>query len=85
MRHLEQDAGAVARVDLAAARSRDAQVNEDLQGLLDDAMGFAIVQIDDEARRRNYRARRRDRKGLAVRAGEACCASPVGRRIRRPG
>ena len=49
VRHLNQDAGAVAGVRLAAARAAVQQVDEDLQPLLDDAVRAAALDVDDEA------------------------------------
>jgi hypothetical protein len=48
MRHLQQDAGAVAGIDLRPACAAVIQVCEHLQGLLQDAVRFAAFDIDDE-------------------------------------
>ena len=49
MRHLHEDAGAVAGVLLAAAGAAVLQVDEDLQRLADDVVRLAVLEIDDEA------------------------------------
>ena len=49
MRHLQQDAGAVAGVDLAAAGAAMIEVLEDLDALLDDGVRFAALDVHDEA------------------------------------
>ena len=49
MRHLQQDAGAVAGVDLAATRAAMVEVLEDLDALLDDGVRFAALDVHDEA------------------------------------
>ena len=48
VRRLNQDAGAVAGVRLAAAGAAVQQVDQDLQSLLDDAVRAAALDIDDE-------------------------------------
>ena len=48
VRRLDQDAGAVAGVRLAAAGAAVQQVDEDLQPLLDDAVRAAALDVDDE-------------------------------------
>ena len=47
--HLQQDAGAVAGVGLAAARAAVPQVHQHLQRLLHDRVGTAPLDVDDEA------------------------------------
>jgi hypothetical protein len=49
MRHLDEDARAVAGVDLAAARPPVQQVLEHLQGLAHDGVGSAPLDVHDEA------------------------------------
>ncbi len=49
VRHLHQHAGAVAGVDLAAARAAMIQILQDLNRLLQDAVGFAALDVYDEA------------------------------------
>ena len=49
VRHLHQDAGAVAGVDLASARAAMQQVDEQLQRLADDAVGLLALDVNDEA------------------------------------
>ena len=48
IRHLDQDAGAVAGVRLAAARAAMLQVDEQLQALLDDRVRTSALDVDDE-------------------------------------
>ena len=47
--HLHQDAGAVAGVGFAAARSTVVEVDEDFKGLADDLVGFFPFDIDQES------------------------------------
>ena len=49
VRHLHQDAGAVAGVLLAAAGAAVLEVQQDLEPVLDDARGLSPLEIDDEA------------------------------------
>ena len=49
IRHLHQDAGAVAGVHLAAARPAVEQIHEQLQRLLDDAVTLLALDVDDKA------------------------------------
>ncbi len=49
VRHLQQDAGAVAGVRLAAARAAVLEVDEHLQGMLDDGVRGHPLQMRDEA------------------------------------
>ena len=49
VRHLHENAGAVAGVLLAAAGAAVLQVNEDLQRIADDVVRLAVLEIDDEA------------------------------------
>jgi hypothetical protein len=49
MRHLQQDAGAVAGVDLAAAGAAMVEVLQDLDALLDDGVRFLALDVHDEA------------------------------------
>ena len=49
MRDLDQDAGAVARLRIAAASAAMRQVDQDLDAFADDFVGLFAVQIDDEA------------------------------------
>ena len=48
VRHLDQDAGAVAAVGLAAARAAVQQVDEQLQPLLDDRVRPPALHVDHE-------------------------------------
>jgi hypothetical protein len=47
--HLDQDAGAVSGVGLAAARAAVKQVLQDRERLLDDAVGSPSLEVDHEA------------------------------------
>src|SRR5258708_27198073 len=47
--NLEQDPGAVARVDLAPAGAAVLEIEQDLDGILDDIRGLTSPQVDDEA------------------------------------
>ena len=49
VRHLQQDARAVARVDLGAAGTAMVQVLEHLDRLLEDPVGLVALDVDDEA------------------------------------
>ena len=49
VRHLHQDAGAVAGVLLASARAAVRKVDEDLKGLPHDAVRLSSLHVDDEA------------------------------------
>ncbi len=49
MWHLDEDARAVPRVGLATTGAAMFQVLQDLQGILDDLMGFAVFEVRDEA------------------------------------
>ena len=49
MRHLEEDARAIAGVDLGAARPAVIQVAQNLQSVGDDLVRLAAVHIDHEA------------------------------------
>ena len=49
VRHLHEDAGAVAGCRLAAARAAVQQVDQDAQPLLDDRVRPAALDVDDEA------------------------------------
>ena len=49
VRHLHEDAGAVAGRRLAAAGAAVQQVDQDLQSLLDDRVRAAALDVDDEA------------------------------------
>ena len=49
VRHLDQDAGAVAGVDLAAAGAAMREVLQHLQRLADDGVRLAALDVDDEA------------------------------------
>ena len=60
---LDQDAGAVAGVVLAAAGAAVVQVDERRQAVADQLVRFPPLQVDDEARRRSYRARCAGRRG----------------------
>jgi hypothetical protein len=57
--HLQQDAGAVAGVRLAAAGAAVEQVDEDLQGLPHDGVRGSSLDVDDEADAAGVRARGR--------------------------
>ena len=48
VRHLDQDAGAVAGVDFAAARAAMQEVDEQLKRLLDDGVRAHAFDVDDE-------------------------------------
>jgi hypothetical protein len=49
VRHLDEDAGAVSRVDLAAAGPTVQQVLQDLERLADDGVGLPALDVHDEA------------------------------------
>src|SRR5262249_35421288 len=49
VRHLHEDAGAVAGERVAAARAAVGQVLEDLEALLDDVVRALTLHVDDEA------------------------------------
>ena len=49
VRHLQEDAGAVAGVLLAAAGAAVLEVQQDLDRLLDDLVRLAALEVDDEA------------------------------------
>jgi hypothetical protein len=49
MGHLQQNACSVTRIGLAAARAAVVQVAQDLNGLLQDPVGFAAFDVHDEA------------------------------------
>jgi hypothetical protein len=49
VRHLDQHAGAVAAVFLGAAGAAVIEIHEDLQALLQDAVGLAALDVDHEA------------------------------------
>src|SRR5205085_757030 len=49
VRHLDEDTSAVPRVGFATASPPMIEVHQDLQPLLDDLMGLASLDIDDEA------------------------------------
>ena len=49
MRHLDEDARAIARVDLGAARTAMVEVAQDLQAVGHDPVRLAPVHVDDEA------------------------------------
>jgi len=49
MRWLDQNSGAVARIGFATASASVIEVKQDLQGLLNNRMGFATLNVDDEA------------------------------------
>ncbi len=49
VRHLQQQAGAVTGVGLAAARAAVLEIDEELQALLDDVVRLLPLQVDDEA------------------------------------
>src|SRR2546428_2783307 len=76
VRRLEQDAGAVARVRLAAARAPVEQVDEDLQRLADDRVRLLARDVDDEAAAAGV--------VLVARGAEALGGRLAGRRCRRP-
>jgi hypothetical protein len=48
MGHLQEDAGAIARVGFATARAAVIEVAQDLQRLLHNVMGFAGLDVDQE-------------------------------------
>ncbi len=48
MRHLQQHAGAVARIDLTAAGAAMIEILEHLDRLLQDLVGFTALDIDDK-------------------------------------
>ncbi len=70
--HLHEDAGAVARVGLAAAGAAVLQIRQDLEGLADDFVGSAAADIHDEA----------DATGIVLVGGIVQPLPGVGRRIR---
>ena len=47
--HLEQDAGAVAGFRVATAGAAMSQVHQNLQGLGDDLVGLAAIDVGDDA------------------------------------
>ena len=49
VRHLDEDARAVAGIRLAAARAPMIEIAQHLNGLLQDTMGLAALDVDDEA------------------------------------
>ena len=49
MRHLHQDASAVARVGFAAAGAAVVEVDQDGEGVADDFVGFAAFDVDHKA------------------------------------
>ena len=49
VRDLDQDAGAVAGVDLASAGAAVLEVEQDLQPVFDDIRGLTAPHVDDEA------------------------------------
>ena len=49
VRRLDEDARAVAGVGLAAARAAVVQVQQDLQGLLNDGMGLPALDVGHES------------------------------------
>ena len=49
VRHLQQHAGAVAGIDLAAAGAAVVEVLQDLDRLLEDAVRLVALDVDDEA------------------------------------
>src|SRR5262249_7983475 len=49
VRHLNQDTGAIPGVGFAAAGAAVFEVEQDLDGLLDDGMRFAPREVNDEA------------------------------------
>src|SRR5579883_289176 len=49
VRHLDEDAGAVAGVFLAAAGAAMLQILENLQRIADDVVRLTVLQVDDEA------------------------------------
>ncbi len=49
VRHLDQNTGAVAGIGLAAAGAAMFQIDQDLQGVLNDLMALAVLEIGDEA------------------------------------
>src|SRR6185312_786512 len=48
MRHLQEHAGSIARIGLAAAGAAVVEVTQDLDGLLQDPVGFASLHVHDE-------------------------------------
>ena len=63
VRHLDQDAGAVAGVGLAAAGAAVLQVDQDLERLADDRVRPAALERGRRTRRRRRRARAAGRRG----------------------
>ena len=49
VRHLDEDAGAVARVGLAAARAAVLEIDQDAQRLAHDVVRAVSLHVDDEA------------------------------------
>jgi hypothetical protein len=49
VRHLNKDAGAVARVNFRAAGAAVIEIRQNLQALLEDLVRLAALDIDDEA------------------------------------
>ncbi len=82
VRHLHQHAGAVAAVFLGAAGAAVIEVHEDLQALLQDAVGLAALDVDDEAdaagvvlERRIVKTLLRRQTGPARAGALQCCCS----------
>ena len=71
VRHLHEDAGAVAGRRLAAARAAMQQVDQDAQPLLDNGVRAAALDVDDEA----------DAAGIVLvrRVVQAGCGGPARR------
>jgi hypothetical protein len=49
MRHLDEDAGSVTRIGLAAAGAAMIQISQDLEPLLDHRMGLGSLDVGDKA------------------------------------
>ena len=78
VRHLEEDAGAVAGVDLATAGAAVVEVAEGLERLLDDGVGFLALDMDDKADAAGVVLELRVVKALP---GRRRCAHPAGNQV----
>ncbi len=76
--HLHQHAGAVAAVFLGAAGAAVIEVHQDLQALLQDAVGFAALDVDDEADAAGVMLERRIVQTLLGRQTRPARTAPLG-------
>ena len=68
VRHLRQDAGAVAGQRIAAAGAAVRQIDQDLQARADDLMALLAAHVDDEADAAGVVLLARDRRALLAAA-----------------